>query len=58
MHNQLSCFPAATSNFLICFFVTVFQQKVTRTHPGNEKLLNAVRKPGTELNTFVNFAGF
>ncbi|XP_029142524.1 B-cell scaffold protein with ankyrin repeats [Protobothrops mucrosquamatus] len=36
------------------YIAQVFQQKVTRTHAGNEKLLNAVRKPGTPMTTKFN----
>ncbi|XP_039206646.1 B-cell scaffold protein with ankyrin repeats isoform X2 [Crotalus tigris] len=36
------------------YIAQVFQQKLTRTHAGNEKLLNAVRKPGTPMATKFN----
>ncbi|XP_013921160.1 PREDICTED: B-cell scaffold protein with ankyrin repeats-like [Thamnophis sirtalis] len=36
------------------YIAQVFQQKVTRTHAGNEKLLNAVRKLGTPMTTKFN----
>ncbi|KAM3831377.1 LOW QUALITY PROTEIN: B-cell scaffold protein with ankyrin repeats [Vipera latastei] len=37
------------------YIAQVFQQKVTRTHPGNEKLLNAVRKPDRSYEDKVTY---
>uniref|UniRef100_A0A8C6XFB8 B cell scaffold protein with ankyrin repeats 1 n=1 Tax=Naja naja TaxID=35670 RepID=A0A8C6XFB8_NAJNA len=37
------------------YIAQVFQQKVTRTHAGNEKLLNAVRKPDRSYEDKVTY---
>ncbi|XP_070805262.1 B-cell scaffold protein with ankyrin repeats [Pituophis catenifer annectens] len=37
------------------YIAQVFQQKVTRTHAGNEKLLNAVRKPDRSYEDKITY---